>query len=137
MTRPEHRKGVYELPFWEHVAREDLRLQRCVPCGDLRFPPAAVCPACLSDAYEWAPLGGGGTVLAWTVFHRQYFDALPVPYTVVAVQTDEGPVLVGNWMSDRRAAVGDRVRLVYEHVSGDPDDWTIYQWKPLEEGHDH
>jgi uncharacterized OB-fold protein len=139
LSRPEPRRGVYEIPFWEYVDREDLRLQRCVPCADLRFPPAPVCPKCLSDEYEWAPLSGGGAVLGWTVFHRQYFAELPVPYTVVAVETDDGPILVGDYVDagERKVAVGDRVRLTYEDVAGERANWKIYQWQPAEEMHDH
>jgi uncharacterized OB-fold protein len=138
LERPRPRRGVHEIPFWEHVARHEVSLQRCEACATLRFPPAAVCPACLEEAHVWTPLRGTGTVLAWTVLHRQYFPELPVPYTVVAVETDEGPILVADYVAapDRRAAVGDRVRLTYEPVAGDPDDWTIYQWRPEEDPHD-
>jgi uncharacterized OB-fold protein len=137
--RPEPRKDIYEVPFWEHVQRHDLRLQRCAACADLRFPPAPVCPKCLSADYGWAPLSGEGRVLGWTVFHRQYFPELPPPYTVVAVETDEGPVLVGDYVNagERKVAVGDRVRLTYEEVDGEPDTWSIYQWEPVEETHEH
>jgi uncharacterized protein len=139
LKRPQPRRGVYEAPFWDHVNHEELRLQRCAPCGERRFPPAPVCPMCLSADYEWAPASGNGTVLAWTVLHRQYFDELAVPYTVVAVETDDGPILVGDYVNegDREVGVGDRVRITYEDVAGDPDSWTIYQWQPAEETHDH
>jgi uncharacterized OB-fold protein len=138
-TRPSPRRGVYEIPFWEHVERRELRVQRCAACGELRFPPGPACPECLSGDYEWSPLSGEGHVLAWTVFHRQYFPELPPPYTVVAVRTAEGPILVANYVNanGRRAACGDRVTLTYEDVAGEPDDWTIYQWQPAEERNDH
>jgi uncharacterized OB-fold protein len=139
LKRPEPRRGIYELPFWEHVNRKDLRLQRCLECEDLRFPPGPVCPACLSCEYDWAPVSGEGTVLAWTTFRRQYFPELPAPYTVVAVETDDGPILVGDYIAPggRKAAVGERVRIVYEDVAGERDDWTIYQWQPAEESNEH
>jgi uncharacterized OB-fold protein len=134
LSRPSPRRGVYEDPFWEHVQRQDLRLQRCDVCGRFRFPPAPVCPECLADAFDWAPLSGAGTVLAATVFHRRYFPQLPVPYTVVAVEIREGPILIGNYVNaGGPAACGDPVRLTYEEVAGEPDDWTIYQWEPEEE----
>jgi uncharacterized OB-fold protein len=80
-------------------------------------------------------LTGKGTVLGWTIFHRPYFPELPVPYTVVAVETDEGPILVGNYVNagDRRAACGDRVRITYEDVAGAAGSWKIHQWEPDEE----
>jgi uncharacterized protein len=139
LRRPQPRRGIYEVAFWQHVSNEDLRLQRCASCEQLRFPPAPVCPGCLSSQYEWAPLSGGGTVLGWTVFHRQYFPELPVPYAVVAVETDEGPLLVGGYVhaGERKPRVGERVRIVYEDVEGEPDNWKIYQWEPVEETHEH
>jgi uncharacterized protein len=74
-------------------------------------------------------------VLGWTVFHHQYFPQLPVPYTVVAVEADEGPILVGNYVNagDRRASCGDRVRVTYEDAAGAEGNWKIHQWEPDEE----
>jgi uncharacterized OB-fold protein len=138
LRRPQPRRDVHELPFWQHVERHALHLQRCEACATLRYPPAPICPQCLEQSHDWAPLRGTGTVLAWTVLHRQYFPELPVPYTVVAVETDEGPILVADLLAPaaHRVAVGDRVHLTYEPVAGEPDDWTIYQWTPTEESHD-
>jgi uncharacterized protein len=135
LQRPEPQSGIYDDRFWEFVQDEDLRLQRCDACGELRFPPAAVCPRCLSPDCTWRPITGTGTVLGWTVIHRQYFPELPVPYTVVAVETDEGPILVGNYVNagERRAACGDRVRVTYEDVAGARGNWKIHQWEPDEE----
>lgn len=134
LFRPLPRRGVYEQPFWEHVERQDLRLQRCTGCASFRYPPGPLCPECLADQYDWVPLSGRGTVLAWTVFHRQYFPQLPVPYTVVAVATPEGPILAANYVNGAGpAACGERVRLTYELVGGELANWTIYQWESDEE----
>jgi len=135
LRRPEPLRGLYFDPFWEFVQQEDLRLQRCDACGEMRYPPAAACPHCLSPDATWTPLAGGGAVLAWAVFHRQYFPELPVPYTVVAVETDEGPIVVGNYVGadDRRPAIGERVRLTYEDAAGAAGDRKIHQWEPDEE----
>jgi uncharacterized OB-fold protein len=132
LRRPEPRRGIYDAEFWEFVQREELRIQRCSACAALRYPPAPVCPQCLSPECEWTPLSGKGTVLAWTTFHRQYFPELPVPYTVVAVETAEGPIVIGNYVNSggRRAACGDEVRLVFEDVEGELENWKIHQWEP-------
>jgi hypothetical protein len=135
LRRPEPLRGLYFDPFWEFVEHEDLRLQKCDACGEMRFPPAAVCPQCLSPSSTWTPLSGRGAVLAWAVFHRQYFPELPVPYTVLAVQAEEGPILVGNYVNagDRRPAIGAPVRLTYEDVAGESGRRKIHQWEPDEE----
>ncbi|MDP3767749.1 MAG: zinc ribbon domain-containing protein, partial [Dehalococcoidia bacterium] len=49
-------------PFWEAARRHELRLQRCLDCGRMWYPPGPVCPGCLSDRHEWAPMSGRGTV---------------------------------------------------------------------------
>jgi hypothetical protein len=41
-------------------------------------------------------LSGRGRLLSWTTFHRQYLTAYPPPVTCVAVELEEGPILIGN-----------------------------------------
>jgi hypothetical protein len=45
-------------PFWDACARGELRLQRCLSCGHLRYPAAIVCPECLSAETEWQAVSG-------------------------------------------------------------------------------
>ncbi len=134
-VRPQPRRGVFEKPFWEFVSRRDLRLQACTACGHLRYPPGPACPHCLSEGCEWRPLSGRGRLIAWTVFHRRYFPQLPVPYVVAAVETEEGPLLIGNLVDlhGRDPVHGMSLRVVFEEVSGPDGDWLIYQWKPAGE----
>jgi hypothetical protein len=130
-VRPRPRQGVYEKPFWDFVSRRELRLQCCTECGHRRYPPAATCPKCMSFKAEWKPLSGRGTVLAWTVFHRQYFPQLPVPYAVLSVQTEEGPLMIGNFVGGDIASLkhGMPVKAVFEEVAADDGGgWTIFQW---------
>lgn len=135
MTVPQQRlrprRGVYEAPFWEFVETDRVHLQRCSDCGRYRYPPGPVCPDCLSEASEWIPVEGRGKVMSWVTFHRQYFPHLPVPYTVVAAELVEGPMLIANLVGapaeDLRLDLP--VRLVYEPASDeDGSVWRIYQW---------
>ena len=133
LVRPEPRKNVYEAPFWEHVQRHDLRLQRCAECGAFRYPPGPACPSCLSQEAEWAPLSGRGRLLSWVVFHRQYFPELPVPYLVAAVETAEGPILIANLINlgQQRPRLDLPVRITYETArTAAGERWEIYQWEP-------
>jgi uncharacterized OB-fold protein len=129
-SRPKPRQGVYEEPFWQYVAQGELRLQQCVRCGHLRYPPAAACPACLSFETRWQALSGSGRVFAWTVFHRQYFPEIPVPYAVLSVQSDEGPLLIGNFVDGDIASLrhGLPVRVVFRDVPSPSGGWKIFQW---------
>lgn len=133
-TRPRPVRGVYEDVFWQHVAGCELRLQRCTDCGAWRYPPGPVCPDCLSDACTWTPLAGRGRLLSWVMFQRKYFDAFPPPHRVVAVETDEGPILLGNLLAadEVELALGMEVEVGFEEVEDQHGRWTIVQWRLVE-----
>jgi uncharacterized protein len=111
--------GIDDLPMWASMKARKLQLQRCDPCGHFRYPPAPVCPQCLSARATWTAVSGKGTVLSWVVFHKKYFDDHVPPYNSVAVQLEEGPIIVtqlqgpepeGSW-------IGETVELEYaEHI---------------------
>lgn len=127
--RPLPRKGVFDDPYWSYAAAGELRVQRCVACGHHRYPPGPVCPECLAPEHTWERLSGTGELLAWTVFHRQYFPELPVPYTVGAVRTPEGPVLIGG-VTGSGLHHGMPLAAIFEDVTGPDGDWRICQWVP-------
>lgn len=132
LQRPAPVGGRYEDRFWEFVAHHDLRLQRSVPTGRLRYPPGPVCPDTLDPDYEWVPIEGTGELLSWTVFHRPYFPEIPTPYTVVAVRTSEGPLMVGHLPGNASAGlrIGMSMRLTYDQVVTDDGPMTLFNWVP-------
>ncbi|MCC7272811.1 MAG: OB-fold domain-containing protein [Alphaproteobacteria bacterium] len=107
--------GLYDGPMWESIRARGMRLQCCRACGAYRYPPGPACPKCLSLDYDWKPLRGTGTVISWVVFHRQYLPAYPAPYNVIAVQLDEGPIMISNLEGEPPAGswVDARVALTY------------------------
>jgi len=129
LKRAKPHLGVYEKPFWACVQKDELRLQKCGSCDHMRYPPAAVCPRCLSDQYAWTQVSGRGKVVSWAVFHRKYLD-LPVPYVVVSVALEEGPMLIGNFNADRSSLRLDLpVHVIFEDAVGDDGQpWRIFQW---------
>lgn len=132
LVRPKPRRHGDEIPFWEFVQARQLRLQRCADCAALRYPPAPVCPVCLSERSEWAPMAGTGTLLSWVVFHRSYFPELPTPYWVAAVELTEGPILIANLVDAdvHPPALGMAVSVTFEEVAEPQGEgtWLIYQW---------
>lgn len=132
LTRPRPLQGLYEKPFWDAVQMRELRLQRCRKCSHVWYPPAPVCPQCLSDTWSFELMSGRGRIIAWTVFHRQYFPDIPTPYLVVSVALEEGPLMIGNVIG----LAPDDVRLDlpvsvdFESVQGKDGDWLIVQWTP-------
>ncbi len=107
-------------PFWDAARDHRLVVQTCTGCGDAHFPPSPVCPACLSEAQEWKPAAGTGTLESWVSFHRAYWDGFrdDLPYDVCLVRLAEGPLLVSNLVGDTAAAkLGAPVRVVFEDVT--------------------
>ncbi len=131
-VRPAPRRGVWEVPFWQHVEQRHLHLQRCDPCGTVWYPPGPACPRCLSTAWTWTAVAGSGELLSWVIFRRQYFPTIPPPYTVAAVALAEGPILIADTGADPGGlAIGDRMHLVYRAVEDeDGEPFTLYGWEP-------
>jgi uncharacterized OB-fold protein len=107
--------SLYDEQMWESIRAHDWKLQQCDDCSEFRYPPAANCPHCLSMDYHWKPLKGRGTILSWVIYHRQYFDNFPPPYNVVAVQLDEGPIVMSNLVGPEPEGnwVGLKVEICY------------------------
>lgn len=107
--------GFYDGPLWASIAARRMELQRCSDCGTFLYPPAPVCPSCLSESLGWVPVSGEGKILSWIVYHRQYFATYPPPHNVIAVELDEGPVFVSNLEGEKPSGswIGERVRICY------------------------
>jgi uncharacterized OB-fold protein len=75
-----------------------LVLQRCGNCAYLRYPPAPVCPECLSPDTAWVTDPGVGAIWSYCVYHRAYSKEFAdlVPYAVALVTLDSGPTLITN-----------------------------------------
>ena len=104
-------------PFWEAAARGQLLLKRCRSCAQVHYYPRALCPFCGSDATEWQPASGGGTVYSYSVMRRT-----EVPYAIAYVTLDEGVTMLTNLVDCDLDAIriGQRVRLVFKPTDGGP-----------------
>ena len=82
-------------PYWDAANRRELRVQRCLDCGRLRWEPAPLCLDCQSQQHEWALLSGRGTVYSFTEITHPVHPAAfaKVPYIVVEVELAEQPNL--------------------------------------------
>lgn len=84
-------------------------LTRCKACGRWCTLRPLACPECGSCSLGFQRASGKGKVKSLTVVHRapdpQWREK--VPYVVVLVNTDEGPVVMGHAASDVR--LGDCV----------------------------
>jgi uncharacterized protein len=109
-----NRYGSEEALYAEFAARAragELAVQRCSDCSYLRWPPARACPQCWSGQWRWEPVGGAGTIWSVAVYERKYGSHRPVPYNVVLVELDAGPVMLSTVVGtpDLELAPGQRV----------------------------
>ena len=84
-------------PFWDGCAAGELRLQRCLDCGQPYFYPRPVCPACGSANVEWFTASGDATLYSYVINHRPapgFEDE--APYAIAVVQLAEGPRMMTN-----------------------------------------
>lgn len=120
-----------EAPFWEACRAHQLRIQRCTNCGAFRHHPRPRCPTCRSDAHEWTPVRGTGTVHSWTICYPPVLPGYAdrVPYNAVVVRLDEGVFLVSNLVDcdDDAIEVDMRVEVVFVDVD---DELTLPRFRP-------
>lgn len=121
--------------FFEYVSHGELRIQSCVGCHQMRFPPRPICPWCLSVLSNWRRVSGRGRIWSFVV---PYPPLLPpfrdrAPYNVVVVELEEDQLirLVGNvvlsgtgdplrFVDPPQLKIGLPVQATFPAVSGEP-----------------
>lgn len=122
----------HHADFYRWCRGHELRFQRCSDCGAWRHVPRPRCDACLSDAWEWQPVKGTGTLHCWTVVQRALHPSFAdeVPYAPAIVELDEGPRIV-SWVTDLDVAdyrVGLPLQLWFDDLN---DDVALPKFRPL------
>jgi uncharacterized OB-fold protein len=115
VATPRPIEGLLDRPMWDSIRARRMRLQSCAACGRFRYPPAPICPNCLSEEAAWSAISGRGTIVSWIVFHRRYLAAYHPPYNVIAVRLEEGPLMISNLegVSPSGSWIGSKVSLTY------------------------
>jgi len=110
---------LHAAPFWTAAKQGELRIQRCLRCAELRWTPQDTCPSCLSRDHSWDLMSGRGKVYSFCTYYRVLNPSFTdVPYTVVMVELDEGPVLIGRLLNrPSEAAIDKRVVCVFTDVT--------------------
>lgn len=135
-TKPLPRIDDENRPFWQGCKEHRLLVQRCSACGRWRWPPAEICPGCLSWDYSWEELGGAGSVVTFVVAHRAFQPSFEpdVPYVIadVALEGTDGHVV---FVTNIIGCPWDRVHVGMP-VTVDFDDVTpevsLPKFRPLE-----
>jgi uncharacterized OB-fold protein len=118
-------------PFWDYCKKHELRVQKCLKCGKLYYPPSSICPHCLGTESEWAKLSGKGQVYSFIIVQRRYHPAFAalIPYTVAIIETEEGIHLLSNVIECKPDAVkiGMPVQVVFDDITPEA---TLPKFKP-------
>ena len=132
IEKPLPRPTEDSAPYWEAARAGELRMQRCLDCGHVRFPPAVLCARCLSERSEWMRLSGRGTVFSWVVVHQSQHPAFnpDAPYNVAIVELEEVPRLHTNLVqcSGEDIRIGMPVEVVFQRVN---DEVTLVKFRPV------
>ena len=144
---------IENVAYFGYCAKGEFRLQRCVACGLLRYPPGTACPWCTGAEFEWTAVEGRGVVHSYGEVHQAIQPAFRAhtPYMVLLVELDtqsgvpskeEGLRVIGNLVTAsgelappemvQRVGIGSRMRMVF--ASAGPDiaipQWTLDEDAP-------
>lgn len=118
-------------PFWDGCRRHELLLAECNSCHKVHLPPGPCCPFCFSDDLGWREASGRGTISAWTVVHREWFEAFraDLPYNAAQIELEEGPRLTANIVNidNSDLTVGLAVEVVFDDVT---NELTLPRFQP-------
>ncbi len=90
----------YKLTFKEFneaLKNDKILGLKCNQCGNINVPPKMVCSQCTSPDMEVVEVIGKGKIQTFTTVNvASEGREGEVPYTIVMVELDEGPWIMGN-----------------------------------------
>ena len=118
--------------FWDYCKQHELRVQNCLKCNELFYPPSHMCPHCHSLKSEWVKLSGKGRVYSYVVVRRATHPgfAKDVPYIVAIIETEEGSHLTSNVIgcNPEEVRVDMPVEVAFEDVT---EEFSLHKFKPV------
>ena len=88
--------NMHDTRMWETITNRKMALPFCDHCNAAVYPPFGSCAGCLRAELPWRTLSGRGKIVSWTRFHRSYLPAYPAPHVVIAVELEEGAIMISN-----------------------------------------
>lgn len=121
-SRPLPRPTPETQHFWEGTKQRELRLQRCVECRHVYFPPRPFCPACSSRSVEVFKASGRARLHSYVINHRPH-PAWSAPYSIAIVKLEEGPHMMSNVIgcdqTPEALQLDMPLRVTFEDLSND------------------
>ncbi|SDH54583.1 hypothetical protein SAMN05192558_111157 [Actinokineospora alba] len=114
--------------FWAGTRRGELRIQKCVACGEVRHPPGPMCAACGSTELTYVVAQGVGEVYSFVVHHHPPMPGKRLPFVVALVELAEGVRLLAELIDADSAdvRVGLPVRVDFQRID---DELTLPVWR--------
>ena len=117
----------YKLTFKQYnegLKQNKLLGLKCLDCGTITAPPKIACHKCTSNNLEITELKGKGTIKTFTTVNvASEGRENEVPYTIVMVELEEGPWIMGNLdiQPDKATMeiVGKKVNMGHKVFPGD------------------
>lgn len=81
--------------FYRGLEEEQLLVQRCQHCNQLRSLPSPGCANCGSLEWDAIPLSGEGEVYSYVTHHHPPLPGFSAPHPMALVTMDEGVRLLG------------------------------------------
>jgi uncharacterized OB-fold protein len=114
----------WNRPYFDAAAAGRLVLQLCGQCRKTIYYPRIACPSCLSSELTWEPTSGLGSIYSYTVVWRPGNPAFNpyIPIVIVAVQLDDGPLMIANLehCDSDAVEIGMAVEVCFSAIEGGP-----------------
>ena len=116
---------LYFKDYNEALKQNKLLGLKCRACGAITIPPKMACRQCASPDMEVVEVKSSGKIITFTtVFVGAEGRESEVPYTIVIVELEEGPWIMGNMEGiDPKAAsmelIGKKVKMGVKVFPGD------------------
>ncbi|MBV1878607.1 MAG: OB-fold domain-containing protein [Pseudomonadales bacterium] len=120
--------------FWQGTRQGALKLQKCVDCAHVYFPPRPFCPACASRAVSVFTATGRGMLYSYVINNRPH-PAFDGPYSIAVVELEEGPRMMTNIVNcdqtPEALQLDMPVEVLFEELS---DDISLPYFQPATVG---
>ena len=102
----------------------------CINCNTVYFPSRIICRKCgRNTKMEEKKLSGIGTVYSYTTIFTPPEGFKDVaPYSIVAVKTEEGPVIEGHLINidQKDIKIGMKVRTIFRKMITEGEEGLIF-----------
>ncbi|MBC6448291.1 bifunctional MaoC family dehydratase N-terminal/OB-fold nucleic acid binding domain-containing protein [Actinokineospora xionganensis] len=114
--------------FWAGTRVGELRIQKCLACGEVRHPPGPMCPGCGSTELTHVVADGVGEIYSYVVHHHPPMPGKRLPFVVALVELAEGVRLLAELIDADPAEVrvGLPVRVDFQRID---DELTLPVWR--------